>query len=72
MKTGRWYMTMITITFIYFYIYAVNYVRGGSIPPQGRLQVGDHPTFYLSFYLRLSKYIYTYAVNYVWGDASHP
>jgi len=25
-------MTMISITFVYFYIYAVNYVRGGALP----------------------------------------
>jgi hypothetical protein len=32
MKTGGWYLSILVITFFYFYIYAVNYVRGGSIP----------------------------------------
>ena len=32
MKTGSWYVTGFTITFLYFYIYAVNYVRGSAVP----------------------------------------
>lgn len=32
MKTGGWYLSVLVITFLYFYIYAVNYVRGSSIP----------------------------------------
>ena len=32
MKPGGWYMTSFVTTFLYFYIYAVNYVRGAGIP----------------------------------------
>ncbi len=31
MKAGKWYMLTFVITFLYFYIYAVNYVRGATI-----------------------------------------
>jgi len=31
MKPGKWYMTTFVITFLYFYIYAVNYVRGANL-----------------------------------------
>ena len=34
MKTGGWYISLLVITFIYFYIYAVNYVRGAVLPDQ--------------------------------------
>jgi len=34
MKTGGWYISLMVITFIYFYIYAVNYVRGAVLPDQ--------------------------------------
>ena len=39
MKTGGWYLSVLVITFLYFYIYAVNYVRGSSIPAGGITQV---------------------------------
>ena len=32
MKAGSWYLCVFVTTFIYFYIYAVNYVRGASVP----------------------------------------
>ena len=28
MKTGTWYVAGFVIAFVYFYVYAVNYVRG--------------------------------------------
>ena len=28
MKPGRWYICGFVVTFVYFYVYAVNYVRG--------------------------------------------
>jgi carboxypeptidase M len=31
MKPGKWYMCTFVITFLYFYIYAVNYVRGAEL-----------------------------------------
>lgn len=31
MKTGTWYMCGFVIAFVYFYVYAVNYVRGAVI-----------------------------------------
>ncbi len=31
MKTGTWYVYGFVVTFIYFYVYAVNYVRGSPI-----------------------------------------
>ena len=33
MKPGGWYLIVFVTTFIYFYIYAVNYVRGAKVPP---------------------------------------
>ena len=33
MKPGGWYLIVFVTTFIYFYIYAVNYVRGANVPP---------------------------------------
>jgi hypothetical protein len=39
MKTGGWYLSVLVITFLYFYIYAVNYVRGSAIPAGGITQV---------------------------------
>ena len=32
MKPGGWYLIVFVTTFIYFYIYAVNYVRGANVP----------------------------------------
>ena len=32
MKPGGWYLIVFVTTFIYFYIYAVNYVRGAKVP----------------------------------------
>lgn len=36
MKTGTWYVAGFVIAFVYFYVYAVNYVRGDSSVPQPR------------------------------------
>lgn len=33
MKAGGWYTSAFITTFLYFYIYAVNYVRGAEILP---------------------------------------
>ena len=32
MRSGGWYMTVFVTTFLYFYIYAVNYVRAVPAP----------------------------------------
>ena len=32
MKPGGWYLIVFVTTFLYFYIYAVNYVRGAEVP----------------------------------------
>ena len=32
MKPGGWYLIVFVTTFLYFYIYAVNYVRGAQVP----------------------------------------
>ena len=32
MKPGGWYLIVFVTTFLYFYIYAVNYVRGAKVP----------------------------------------
>jgi carboxypeptidase M len=49
MKTGTWYVYGFVVTFVYFYVYAVNYVRGSvinSYPPKhhygGPLKTGPH------------------------------
>ena len=31
MQAGSWYLCVFVTTFIYFYIYAVNYVRGATL-----------------------------------------
>ncbi len=36
MKTGTWYVAGFVIAFVYFYVYAVNYVRGDPLPDHGR------------------------------------
>ncbi len=53
MKTGGWYLSILVITFFYFYIYAVNYVRGGSIPAGEITQV--KPTWIVVFVLKLNS-----------------
>jgi len=34
MKTGTWYVAGFVVAFIYFYVYAVNYIRGEEIYPK--------------------------------------
>jgi len=41
MKYGSWYLCVFVTTFLYFYIYAVNYVRGGAVP--SKFQPEFHP-----------------------------
>ena len=43
MKTGSWYLMVFVLTFLYFYIYAVNYVRGASVPASS-LQSNGFPS----------------------------
>ena len=43
MKTGSWYLMVFVLTFLYFYIYAVNYVRGASVPTSSLQSNGFHP-----------------------------
>ena len=43
MKTGSWYLMVFVLTFLYFYIYAVNYVRGASVPTSSLQSGGFHP-----------------------------
>lgn len=31
MKTGTWYVAAFVVAFVYFYVYAVNYVRGAVV-----------------------------------------
>ncbi len=38
MKTGTWYVAGFVIAFVYFYVYAVNYVRGDPLPDHGSRQ----------------------------------
>jgi hypothetical protein len=33
MKTGTWYVAGFVVVFIYFYVYAVNYMRGVRADP---------------------------------------
>ncbi len=32
MKTGTWYVAGFCVAFVYFYVYAVNYIRGATLP----------------------------------------
>ena len=43
MKAGSWYLITFVLTFLYFYIYAVNYVRGASVPSSSLQSSGFHP-----------------------------
>ena len=43
MKAGSWYLITFVLTFLYFYIYAVNYVRGASVPTSSLQSSGFHP-----------------------------
>ncbi len=53
MKTGGWYLSILVITFFYFYIYAVNYVRGGSIPAGEITQVKTMKVVVFALYFNL-------------------
>lgn len=43
MKTGSWYLMVFVLTFLYFYIYAVNYVRGANVPQEPEQSSPLHP-----------------------------
>ena len=49
MKCGSWYLCVFVTTFIYFYIYAVNYVRGASV--SSNLHPEFHPPKTIHGYL---------------------
>ena len=52
MKAGSWYLCVFVTTFIYFYIYAVNYVRGARLNPS-RLETPDfHPPLNKNSYIK--------------------
>ena len=51
MKAGSWYLMSFVLTFLYFYIYAVNYVRGASMP-SGQIQSSNfHPPLTIGGYM---------------------
>jgi len=50
MKPGQWYLVIFVSTFLYFYIYAVNYVRGASLP-SANLGPNFHPPKSINGYL---------------------
>jgi hypothetical protein len=33
MKTGTWYVAGFVVAFVYFYVYAINYIRGAEVEP---------------------------------------
>jgi hypothetical protein len=44
MKTGTWYVAGFVVVFIYFYVYAVNYMRGvRGDPVRPRYEADDNP-----------------------------
>jgi hypothetical protein len=46
MKTGTWYVAGFVVVFIYFYVYAVNYmrgVRGDPIRPRYEAEYNQAP-----------------------------
>ena len=49
MKAGSWYLVVFVATFLYFYIYAVNYVRGAVVPlhPDEEAELGAGLAGYL-------------------------
>ena len=51
MKAGSWYLITFVLTFLYFYIYAVNYVRGASVPTSSLQSSGFHPPSTVSGYV---------------------
>ena len=51
MKTGSWYLMVFVLTFLYFYIYAVNYVRGASVPASSLHSNGFHPPSTIAGYV---------------------
>ena len=51
MKTGSWYLMVFVLTFLYFYIYAVNYVRGASVPASSLQSNGFHPPSTIAGYV---------------------
>ena len=51
MKTGSWYLMVFVLTFLYFYIYAVNYVRGASVPTSSLQSNGFHPSSTVAGYV---------------------
>ena len=51
MKPGGWYLCVFVTTFLYFYIYAVNYVRGATV--SSKLETPEfHPPQSKSGYVR--------------------
>jgi len=48
MKTGTWYVAGFVVAFIYFYIYAVNYIRGAEVHPKYTGWDNEVKTFFIT------------------------
>ena len=63
MKPGKWYMTTFVITFLYFYIYAVNYVRGANLENDLLSQVRfSYSSMYI--FLNMQNYLLNSTIEY--------
>ena len=49
MKAGTWYICGFVVTFIYFYVYAINYVRGETITSHFDALRSPHPLLHATY-----------------------
>jgi hypothetical protein len=58
MKPGGWYLCVFVTTFIYFYIYAVNYVRGAKLSSKLETPEFHPPQSKTGFVKRAVQHLY--------------